>query len=418
MRVLIVEDDATDEALIRRELQRLSPRPDVRRVTDESAFVDALGDFAPDVILCDHDVPSFGGRTALATAQRLSPETPFLVVTRSVDAETAVAYLKAGAADYILKERLIRLGPAMLDALTRTHQREAEIAERKQLQEQLIQAQKMEAVGQLAGGVAHDFNNILTAIAGYADLLASEFAENSPQLEDVEEIRRAARQAAALTRQLLSFSRKQVLTPRVVDVNGVVGNLDKMLRSLITENIELKTHLADGLHATRVDPNQLEQIIMNLAINARDAMPPPGAGALTIKTGNVTLDADYAARHVSVSPGDYVMLAVSDTGCGMSEEIKARLFEPFFTTKPEGRGTGLGLSTVYGIVSQSGGNIWLDSEPGRGTTFKIYLPAIDTLTRDNGKSAIAETGQRSETPPPLKASGGPSKTRKGPEKNR
>jgi CheY-like chemotaxis protein len=248
----------------------------------------------------------------------------------------------------------------------------------------------MEAVGQLAGGVAHDFNNILTAIVGYADLLAAEFSDtnNSRHLEDLEEIRKAARRAAALTRQLLAFSRKQVLEPRIIDMNGVVMNLEKMLRSLISENIALRTHLATDLASARADPNQIEQVIMNLAINARDAMPE--GGSLTIETSNARLDEAYARQHVSVVPGEYVMLAVSDTGCGMDEHTKARIFEPFFTTKAPGRGTGLGLSTVYGIVKQSGGNIWLYSEPNNGTTFKIYLPAVQAAPEDIGKPAAAE----------------------------
>src|SRR5947209_799634 len=250
----------------------------------------------------------------------------------------------------------------------------------------------MEAVGQLAGGVAHDFNNILTAIVGYTDLLTAELDANSRHLEDIEEIRKAARRAAALTRQLLAFSRKQVLEPRIIDMNGVVMNLEKMLRSLISENIALQTHLATDLAAARADPNQLEQVIMNLAINARDAMPE--GGSLTIETGNATLDEDYAAQHVSVLPGEYVMLAVTDTGCGMDEHTKARIFEPFFTTKAPGRGTGLGLSTVYGIVKQSGGNIWLYSEPNKGTTFKVYLPAVQVAPEDIGKLAPPELVQR------------------------
>ena len=388
MRILMLEDDDSDEELIRRELVRLTPTPAIRRVTTESAFLAALSDFLPDVILCDHNVPTFGGRIALDAVRRTAPETPFILVTGSLDEETAVSYLKAGASDYILKDRLVRLGPAILDALTRARQRRS----LKQLEEQLLQAQKMEAVGQLAGGVAHDFNNILTAIVGYTDLLAAELAPDARQHEDLEEIRKAARRAAALTRQLLSFSRKQVLEPRIVDVNGVVMNLDKMLRSLISENIEFTMQLAEDLDAARVDPNQLEQVIMNLAINARDAMPD--GGRLTIETANAELDADYAAKHVSVIPGDYVMLAVTDTGCGMSAETKARIFEPFFTTKPAGRGTGLGLSTVYGIVKQSGGNIWLYSELAKGTTFKVYLPAIDSLPEDIGKVAPAEPTAR------------------------
>jgi PAS domain S-box-containing protein len=502
VRVLMVEDNEDDAVLIRRELLRLSPQPHVNHVRNETDFVAALSNGArPDVILSDHNIPGFGGAEALALAQRMAPEVPFILVTGSLDDETAVAYLKNGATDYILKDRVIRLGPAVVEALERSRARKAlkrhetllrqiidanpnlifvkdwdgrfvlvnqaiaevygttvdqlvgrtdadfnpnaeevthflrddrevmlsgrpkliseepvtnpttqetrwfqtikvplrmpddgsstllgvatEITERKRLEEQLMQSQKMEAVGQLAGGVAHDFNNILTAIVGYSDLLAAELSGNPRHLEDLEEIRKAARRAAALTRQLLAFSRKQVLEPRIIDLNDVVENLDKMLRSLIAENIELKTVLAPDLDAARADLNQLEQVIMNLSINARDAMPE--GGTLTIETANATLDHDYAAHHVSVIPGDYVMVAVTDTGCGMDERTKARIFEPFFTTKPAGRGTGLGLSTVYGIVKQSGGNIWLYSELGKGTTFKVYLPAIRALPEDIGK---------------------------------
>ncbi|HXE84298.1 MAG TPA: ATP-binding protein, partial [Gemmatimonadales bacterium] len=373
-RVLMLEDSDADAVLIRRELMRLAPPPEVDHVRNEAGLVAALSNGArPDVILCDHNIPGFGGAQALELAHRRLPDVPFILVTGSLDEETAVAYLKSGAADYILKDRLARLGPAVLEALERTRERET----LKRLEEQLLQSQKMEAVGQLAGGVAHDFNNILTAISGYADILAEDLADNPRQLEDIEEIRKAARRAAALTRQLLAFSRKQVLEPRIINLNDVVLNLDKMLRSLMSESIELRAVLAPDLMATRADSNQLEQVIMNLAINARDAMPE--GGSLTIETANVTLDQQYAARHVSVAPGDYVMVAVSDTGCGMDEKTKARIFEPFFTTKPAGRGTGLGLSTVYGIVKQTGGNIWLYSEPKKGTTFKIYLPAVNAL---------------------------------------
>ena len=506
----MLEDDDNDAVLIRRELMRLSPQPEVQHVRNEAGFVAALSGFAPHVILSDHNIPGFSGAQALELAQRTLPDVPFILVTGSLADETAVAYLKNGAADYILKDRAVRLGPAVLEALDRARQRQAlqrherllrqiidanpslifvkdwdgrfvlvnqatadvygttveslvgktdadfnskveevahylrddrevmlsgrpkliaeesvtnpatketrwfqtiklplrmrddgsstllgvatEITERKRLEEQLMQSQKMEAVGQLAGGVAHDFNNILTAIVGYTDLLAAELGGNDRQLEDLEEIRKAARRAAALTRQLLAFSRKQVLEPKIIDLNAIVLNLDKMLRSLISENIEFKTALAPNLEAARADPNQLEQVIMNLAINARDAMPE--GGTLTIETGNAKLDHTYAAKHVSVIPGDYVMLAVTDTGCGMDEQTKTRIFEPFFTTKPAGRGTGLGLSTVYGIVKQSGGNIWLYSEPGKGTTFKVYLPAIEAVPEDIGKAAPVGTGQR------------------------
>ncbi len=249
-----------------------------------------------------------------------------------------------------------------------------EIAERKRLEEQLLQAQKMETIGRLAGGIAHDFNNLLTAIIGYSSILLRHCSQDHPLRAEIEEIEKAGQRAAALTSQLLSFSRKQVLQPRVVDLNSVVTNLERMLRRLIGEDVELVTVLKPELGRVRVDPGQIEQVIMNLAVNARDAMP--AGGKLTIETDNVELDEHYAREHVSVRPGPYVMLAVSDTGCGMDKETQAHIFEPFFTTKERGKGTGLGLATVYGIVKQSGGNIWVYSEPGQGTTFKLYFPCV------------------------------------------
>jgi PAS domain S-box-containing protein len=265
-----------------------------------------------------------------------------------------------------------------------------DVTERRQLEDQLRQAGKMEAVGQLAGGVAHDFNNILTAILGYADLLAEGLPAADQRREDLEEIRKAAQRAAALTRQLLAFSRKQVLEPRALDVNVLVDNMDKMLRPLLGENVELRAMPAPNLHAVRADPNQIEQVILNLAINARDAMPQ--GGKLTIETANVDLDEHYAARHATVVPGPHVMLAVSDTGTGMDAATQARIFEPFFTTKDPGRGTGLGLATVYGIVKQSGGSIWVYSEPGQGTTFKIYLPALHAPADRLGRPSAPAPG--------------------------
>ena len=265
-----------------------------------------------------------------------------------------------------------------------------ETTDRKLLEEQLLQAQKMEAVGRLAGGIAHDFNNILTAIKSYSELLIEDMTANKGRVEDVKEIREAADRAATLTRQLLAFSRQQLLHPRVLDLNTTVRDLKGMLERLIGADIEVKTRLAPHLGMVTADPGQIEQVLMNLVVNARDAMPD--GGTIDIETANVELDDEYARTHASTPAGSYVMLAVSDTGQGMARETQARVFEPFFTTKEKGKGTGLGLSMVYGIVKQSGGSIWMYSEPGRGTTLKIYLPRADAVVAEETVIAPARNG--------------------------
>ena len=258
-----------------------------------------------------------------------------------------------------------------------------DITRELQLEEQYRQAQKMEVVGRLTAGIAHDFNNLLTAINGFAELMQMQLPTDDPLQETTGKILSSGRRAADLVRQLLAFSRKQIMEPRVFDLNKAVGDMDKMLRRIIGEPIELKIHLAPDLWPVKVDPAQIEQVIVNLAVNARDAMP--GGGHLTVETANITLDEEYAARHLEALPGQYVLLTISDDGIGMSDEVKAHLFEPFFTTKEVGKGTGLGLATVFGIVKQCGGNIWVYSEVGRGTAFKIYLPhAQETPTSPAG----------------------------------
>lgn len=260
-----------------------------------------------------------------------------------------------------------------------------DITERKRAEEalresqfQLQQSQKLEAIGQLAGGVAHDFNNMLTAIIGYTDLSLRRVGLENPIRRNLEETKKAAERAASLVRQLLAFSRKQILEPKVLDLNDVVKDMEKMLTRLIGEDIKLATRLDPDLGSVKADPCQVEQIIVNLVVNARDAMPR--GGRVTIETTNTTLDDQIMLKHVSTKPGEYVMLAVSDTGSGMDQETQRRIFEPFFTTKDVGKGTGLGLSTVYGIVKQSDGYIWVYSEPGLGTMFKVYLPRMDDAT--------------------------------------
>jgi len=270
-----------------------------------------------------------------------------------------------------------------------------DISERRSLEEQLVQSQKMEAVGRLAGGIAHDFNNLLTTILGYSDLVLGELEEDSPIRSEIQEIGKAGERAAALTRQLLAFSRKQIVEPRVLVLNDVVEDLSKMLRRLIGENIDLVTTLDPDPSRVRADPGQIEQILVNLAVNARDAMP--GGGQLSIETKNIDDYKPYSSALTNSSPGRYVLLAVSDTGTGMDPETQRHIFEPFYTTKERGKGTGLGLATVYGIVKQSGGDIWVESELDRGARFEVYLPRVDDAVSEAASAPAATLRTGSET---------------------
>lgn len=378
IRVLFVEDSEDDAELLLLAMRTGGYEPIVARVETAAAMQAALGKQAWDLILSDHSMPQFSGPAALAILQASGLDLPFIIVSGAIGEETAVAAMKAGAHDYVMKGNLARLVPAiereLREAAGRRERRRTEEALRRS-EEQFRQAQKMEVLGRLAGGIAHDFNNVLTVIQGCAASLENHLGDTNPLSRYAAEIHKAVQRGAALIRQLLAFSRRQVLQTRVLDLNAVIANLEEMLRRLIGKTIELCTILHPALGCVNADPGQLEQVIMNLAVNASDAMPE--GGRLTLETANIELDEAYTPQHGKVSPGRYVMLAVRDIGIGMDAATQAHLFEPFFTTKDPGRGTGLGLATVYGIVQQSGGCVDVQSAPGCGTTFTIYLPRVE-----------------------------------------
>jgi PAS domain S-box-containing protein len=301
------------------------------------------------------------------------------VIQKCIEKVLSIACKNGEIKEIEFKPTLLDDGRILVILSDITERRRAD-EEKATLQEELRQSQKMEAIGGLAGGIAHDFNNLLTVINGNCQLSLLEFKEGDPLRGNIEEIKAAAERATSLTRQLLAFSRRQVLDMKVLDLNTIIRDLEKMLRRVIGEDIELVTWFTDDLGMVKMDPGWIEQVIMNLAVNARDAMPR--GGKLIIETTNAEVDESYTRSHVTVKPGRYVKLCVNDTGIGMPPEVKEHLFEPFFTTKEKGKGTGLGLSTVYGITKQSGGDIWVYSEPGLGTTFNIYLPRVDESLDD------------------------------------
>jgi two-component system, cell cycle sensor histidine kinase and response regulator CckA len=502
---LIVEDHEPDAELLILELRRSGRAVDVEVVATAETARAALA--RPwDVILADWTVPGFGALALLALVRELGLDTPVIVVSGMIGEDHAVAAMRAGAHDFVLKDRLLRLIPAiereLREAETRAARRRAEdelralavryrelfdssplpmwvydvdtlrflmvnnaalrrygytrdefsrlmltdirppedcdqllddvarrddtpriwrhrtkdgealaveitahdlafegkrarlvlandVTARQRLEDQLRQSQKMEAVGRLAGGVAHDFNNILCVINSYSETLSVVLPPGDLR-DDVEQIQAAGRRGAALTRQLLMFTRQQPIEPRVLDLNAILTDMGKMLQRLLGSDIALVSRTAPDLAPVRADQSGIEQVVMNLVVNARDAMPR--GGTLTLETANVELDAVYAHRHLGVAPGRYVRLSVGDTGIGMDRATQARIFEPFFTTKERGRGTGLGLSTVFGIVQHSHGHVWVTSQPGRGTTFEIYLPQVEA----------AATTERPPAPPTLR----------------
>ena len=387
LNVLLIEDSEDDTALIVRTLQRAGYETHHQRVETHADFEGALDTESWDAIICDHSVPGLTSFTALRDLHKRNLDVPVIIVSGTIGEETAVHAMKAGAADYVMKHNLMRLLPALerelKEARERAERRRAESA-LKASEMQLRQAQKMEAIGRLAGGIAHDFNNVLTAIIGYSELLLMGLDEANPARTDVEAIKLAGDRGAALTRQLLAFSRQQVLEKCVVDLRDVVQDTEKLLRRLIGSDIELRVIPCAEAATIVADPGQIGQIIMNLAVNARDAMPDGG---------RLTLEIERAAG--AQDKGDaksLVQLAVGDTGVGMDEETQAHVFEPFFTTKGVGQGTGLGLATVYGIVQQSGGTVSIESVVGKGTTFRIRLPyAEEEIEREEKLSVPRET---------------------------
>ncbi len=380
IKILLLEDSACDAELIVRELKKSNICFQSLLVDTKESFINALEEFKPDIVLSDYVMPSFSGLAALAIVCGGYPDMPFIFISGSVGEETAVEALKSGATDYVFKDHMVRLVTCVERALKNLNG----IKERKYLEEQLRQTQKMEVVGRLAGGVAHDFNNILTAISGYTEFILNDLSANDPHRQDVEEIKNTVYRAASLTRQLLAFSRKQILRPEILDLNSVVSNIERMLKRLIGEDISLCTCLAPHLGRVLADEGQIEQILMNLAVNSRDAMPKGG----TLKIETLKENPPEAGAGDSRTCGNLIALRVSDTGSGMSKEILSHLFEPFFTTKEPGKGTGLGLSTTYNIVQQFKGSINVDSEQGRGTVFTIYFPPIQEALLSIGETPI------------------------------
>jgi len=520
LRILHLEDNPDDAALVRAAMKADQINCDVEFVSTRESFLAALERPGIDLILSDYALPGFNGLAALKLANERLPGVPFILVSGTLGEDAAIDSLRGGATDYVLKGRLARLGPAARRAVAETEDRKKrrqaeadlreerqflkvlleslevgivacdaagtltllnrsarefhglqaepvpteewakryglfhpdgvtrmkreeiplfralhgervrgvemkiipenaesrqvlasgqpiicddgrkigaviamqDVTDRRQLEAQLRQAQKMEAIGRLAGGVAHDFNNLLSVIGGYSELILSELGPDHALRGMVEQIGHAGERAASLTRQLLAFSRKQVVSPRVLELGVLLAGVDKMLRRLIGEDIELISRHQDRLGHVRADPGQVEQIIMNLVVNARDAMPR--GGRLTIETADVDLDDAFARLHPGSRAGPHVMMSVTDTGGGMDAEILSHLFEPFFTTKEEGKGTGLGLATVYGIVKQSEGYIGVESEPGHGTVFTIYWPRVEAPaeSREGGRKALSLSG--------------------------
>jgi signal transduction histidine kinase len=365
----MVEDSEDDAKLLVRELQRGDYAVSFLRVQTAATMSEALANKKWDLVICDYSMPHFSGMDALKLLRATGSDVPFIFLSGTIGEDTAVAALKMGAQDYLMKDNFKRLLPAIQRELDEATRRK----ERKRLEEQVQQLQKFEAIGRLAGGIAHDFNNALGVILAWTQLGYDELPPGSPTRAKFQAIREQAQNTAGLTRQLLAFARRQVLQRQNLDLNDLITQTSRLLRTAIGATIELKLILALDLHTVTADPTQIDQIMMNLCLNARDAMPT--GGRIVIETQNTTITEEFSRVHSFGVPGEYVLISVSDTGTGMDQATLSHLFEPFFTTKELGRGTGLGLATAYGIVKQHDGFINAYSEVGKGTTFRVYLPS-------------------------------------------
>lgn len=375
MRVLFVEDSEDDCFLVRRVLEQAAMTVDWARVDTRDGFLAALAGRPWDVVLSDHSMPHFSSLEALRLLRNRQLDIPFIIVSGTIGEEQAVAAMRAGASDYVLKGNLTRLPEAIAreqrEREKRDRAREAQEA-LEEAERQLRHAQKLEAVGRLAGGIAHDFNNLLTAILGFTELALDDLPPDAPLRRDLDQVVLAAERASQLTRQILTFCRRDDAIPAELDLGSTTAELIPMLRRLLGADIEIDAAVSSDTPTIVMDRGQLEQVLMNLAVNARDAMPD--GGHLSITARSTTLEAGRAGP-LGVAAGRYAALSVRDTGHGMDDDTRARVFDPFFTTKEVGKGTGLGLSTVYGLVKHAGGAIELETAPGAGTTFTILLPA-------------------------------------------
>jgi two-component system, cell cycle sensor histidine kinase and response regulator CckA len=395
----MVEDSEADARLVVRSLRSCGRAIVSERVANAESMRASLLRESWDVVICDWTMPSFGGAEALEVLKSTRLDIPFIVVSGIITEEMAVRVMRAGARDWVLKDTLARLAPALERELKEGSERARSVQDLLGRDEELRHFKREEAIGGLAAGVAHDFNNLLSVVLGYAELMHHDLPPGDAMLEGVEEIVAASHRATTLTKQLMAFSRTQVSHPRATDLNDVMLGMENMLRRLIGEDVEIAVVASAGLEQVMIDRGNMEQVILNLVLNARDAMP--GGGTLTIETRNVDLDERSVQGHLGAKIGPHVALTVTDTGIGMDEATRARIFERFFTTKDPGRGTGLGLATVFAIVQRSGGTIWTTSAPGLGTTFTIHLPrlaqAIATVLPPTARPVAARLPRGEET---------------------